>query len=72
MSGVSDYLAQDELSALRITREIMASIRDTLPPRGRLPKTHLLASPASLEPVLDVEELVGGFLILFLFLLYIF
>jgi len=59
VSGVSDYLAQDELSALRITREIMASIRDTLPPRGRLPKTHLLASPASLEPVLDVEELLG-------------
>ncbi len=59
MSGVSDYLAQDELSALRITREIMASIRDTLPPRGDLPRAHVQAPPASLEPVLDVEELVG-------------
>ena len=37
ISGVSDYLARDELDALRIAREIVASIAATLPKRGSLP-----------------------------------
>jgi acetyl-CoA carboxylase carboxyltransferase component len=51
ISGVSDYLAEDELDGIRIARELV----ETLKP----PKTHFLTQGMAEEPVFDVEELLG-------------
>lgn len=51
ISGVSDYLAEDELDGIRIAREIVATLKP--------PRTHF-TPPVKVEaPVLDAEELLG-------------
>ncbi len=50
VSGLSDYLAEDELEALRIARDIVSHYAD--PPA----KPHL---PAVEEPLYDQDELLG-------------
>jgi acetyl-CoA carboxylase carboxyltransferase component len=71
---VSDYLATSELDALRITREIVASIALTLPKRGTLPRANIMSQPRFvliscercthvikrlIAPVLDASQLLG-------------
>ncbi len=51
VSGVSDYLAEDDADAIRIGREIMASLRHTK--QGPAPV------PCIAPPVHDVDELLG-------------
>ncbi len=51
ISGVSDYLAQDELDGIRLAREIA----DCLPP----PRTHFRPEGTIEEPVYAAEELLG-------------
>jgi acetyl-CoA carboxylase carboxyltransferase component len=60
VSGVSDYLAEDELDALRLCRELVASLARTLPPRAQpLPDAYARAPPRSLAPLCDPRELLG-------------
>jgi acetyl-CoA carboxylase carboxyltransferase component len=65
VSGVSDYLAEDELDALRLCRELVASLARTLAPHQAfhhsqpLPAVHRLAAPPSLAPLYDPAELLG-------------
>jgi len=54
VSGVSDYLAQDELDAIRIGRDIVASLHWSKPP-APAPALHEAIEP----PRYDVEELLG-------------
>jgi acetyl-CoA carboxylase carboxyltransferase component len=49
ISGVSDYLAEDEMNGIRLAREIMANIRS---PKQK-PLTEIK------EPVYDKEEILG-------------
>ena len=51
VSGLSDYLAEDELDAIRIAREIVSHFNSTKPPIPNL-------SPAE-EPHCDPDELLG-------------
>ncbi len=51
ISGVSDYLAEDELDGIRIARELVATLRP--------PKTHFQPEGLAEEPVFDKEELLG-------------
>ncbi|HKF22557.1 MAG TPA: carboxyl transferase domain-containing protein [Candidatus Angelobacter sp.] len=51
LSGLSDYLAEDELDALRIAREIVSHLNIPKPPVPNL-------RPAA-EPVYDPDELLG-------------
>ncbi len=51
LSGVSDYLAEDELDAIRLGREIVAHIQRTKP---NLPPPRPVE-----EPLYDPEELLG-------------
>lgn len=51
VSGVSDYLAEDELDAIRIGREIMAQLH--------WQKLGPLPTPTAQEPVYDPDELLG-------------
>eukprot|EP00009_Paramoeba_aestuarina_P008006 CAMPEP_0201517216 /NCGR_PEP_ID=MMETSP0161_2-20130828/8379_1 /ASSEMBLY_ACC=CAM_ASM_000251 /TAXON_ID=180227 /ORGANISM="Neoparamoeba aestuarina, Strain SoJaBio B1-5/56/2" /LENGTH=536 /DNA_ID=CAMNT_0047914641 /DNA_START=57 /DNA_END=1667 /DNA_ORIENTATION=+ len=55
VSGVSDYLAKDELSAIRLTREIMANLN--WQKRTILPTRHLTC--AIEEPLYNPDELLG-------------
>ncbi|MEH0156175.1 carboxyl transferase domain-containing protein [Limibacter armeniacum] len=51
-SGVSDYLAEDELDGIRIAREIISNLKK--------PDTHFIPDPSSIKnPVYDTEELLG-------------
>ncbi len=56
MSGVSDYLADDELDAIRLGREIVARLhwRKLGPPPSTAPH-----GAAAEEPLYDTEELLG-------------
>ncbi len=60
ISGVSDYLAEDELDAIRIGREIVAQLHRRVTSEGR-PATHFGLSPAGQgeEPTYDPDELLG-------------
>jgi acetyl-CoA carboxylase carboxyltransferase component len=49
ISGVSDYLAQDELDGIRIARELIENIR--------VPNGHVSASYK--EPLYEIDELLG-------------
>ena len=51
ISGVSDYLAEDELDGIRIAREIMSIVKVTKP--HFIPRGHIKA------PLYDVEEILG-------------
>jgi len=51
ISGVSDYLAEDELDGIRIAREIIANLRK--------PDTHFIPSNNVDEPLYKAEELLG-------------
>lgn len=51
ISGVSDYLAEDELDGIRIARELVATLR--------LPKTHFQPEGLAEEPTYSEEELLG-------------
>src|SRR5499433_2640813 len=51
ISGLSDYLAEDELDAIRIAREIVSHFNRPKPPVPNL-------SPAE-EPIYDADELLG-------------
>ncbi|MEM9192893.1 MAG: carboxyl transferase domain-containing protein [Myxococcota bacterium] len=51
VSGVSDYLAEDEVDALRLAREVVAHLEWT---KGRKPTPRDIE-----EPVYDAEELLG-------------
>lgn len=51
VSGVSDYLAEDELDAIRIAREIMEFIP--------LSKPHLVPEADFKEPLYDPKEILG-------------
>jgi acetyl-CoA carboxylase carboxyltransferase component len=54
VSGVSDYLAEDELDAIRIAREVIESLEPVEEQGGyRLPKEDVAA------PLFDEEELLG-------------
>lgn len=68
VSGVSDYLAEDEYDAIRIAREIMAFVdvskphfvpsEKVLPPRYN-PEEILGTVPANIKTPFDVRELIG-------------
>ncbi|MGB1217294.1 MAG: acyl-CoA carboxylase subunit beta, partial [Saprospiraceae bacterium] len=51
ISGVSDYLAEDELDGIRIAREIVATLKPA--------KRHHTPTEVSKEPIHDIEELMG-------------
>ncbi|MDX2304478.1 MAG: carboxyl transferase domain-containing protein [Microscillaceae bacterium] len=51
ISGVSDYLAEDELDGIRLAREIMETIS--------ISKPHLIPEDEIQEPLYDAEELLG-------------
>ena len=51
ISGVSDYLAENELDAIRMAREVMAQIK---PSPAQLPEDSTVE-----EPLYDAEELLG-------------
>lgn len=51
ISGVSDYLAEDELDGIRIARELVATLRP--------PKTHFQPEGLAKEPTYSEEELLG-------------
>lgn len=51
ISGVSDYLAEDELDGIRIARELVAMLRP--------PKTHFQPEGLAEEPAYSEEELLG-------------
>jgi acetyl-CoA carboxylase carboxyltransferase component len=51
LSGLSDYLAEDELDALRITREIVSHLN--------VPKPAIPNLRSAAEPVYDPDELLG-------------
>lgn len=51
ISGVSDYLAEDELDGIRIARELVATLRP--------PKTHFQPEGLAEEPTYAEEELLG-------------
>ncbi len=51
ISGVSDYLAEDELDGIRIARELVATLK--------APKTHFEPEGLAEEPTYDQEELLG-------------
>lgn len=49
ISGVSDYLAEDEMDGIRIAREIMANLK----------QPHTAPKPNVPEPAFDKEEILG-------------
>jgi len=51
VSGVSDYLAEDELDAIRIAREIMSFIPDSKP--------HFVPQTNIKKPLFDADEILG-------------
>ncbi len=51
ISGVSDYLAEDELDGIRIARELIATLKPA--------KTHFQPEGLAEEPVYSEEELLG-------------
>ncbi len=51
VSGVSDYLAEDEYDAIRIARELMSIIE--------VDKPHFVPTEPVREPVYDAEEILG-------------
>lgn len=51
VSGVSDYLAEDELDGIRLAREIMETIS--------IPKPHFIPEEPIEEPLYDAEEILG-------------
>ena len=51
VSGVSDYLAEDELDGIRIAREIMKHVKVTTP--------HLTPPTTIEEPLYDAEEIIS-------------
>ena len=51
ISGVSDYLAQDELDGIRIARELMANLNSTKPTMEH--------APLYKEPLYNIDELLG-------------
>ncbi|MBI1286561.1 MAG: acyl-CoA carboxylase subunit beta [Flavobacteriales bacterium] len=51
ISGVSDYLAEDELDGIRIARELVATLRP--------PKTHFQPEGLAEDPTYSEEELLG-------------
>src|SRR5258708_14125064 len=51
ISGLSDYLAEDELDAIRIAREIVNHFN---PPKPRFPNLRAVR-----EPVFDSDERLG-------------
>ncbi|PWJ43939.1 acyl-CoA carboxylase subunit beta [Sediminitomix flava] len=51
VSGVSDYLAEDEYDAIRLAREVVAQLKDATP--QQVPDTEVQ------EPVYDIDELLG-------------
>src|SRR3989338_8926771 len=56
-SGVSDYLALDEFSAIRKCREIVRHLN--WKKKGFLPLAHLRPSCVIEEPIYDPDELLG-------------
>ena len=62
-SGVSDYLAADELDALRLARELVESLAHTLLHKRRerqaAPALHRTAAPLALAPIYSPDELLG-------------
>lgn len=59
VSGVSDYMAEDEMDGIRIAREIMENLKPT---ENRRPKTETSATghPSSvIEPNYSSEEILG-------------
>jgi len=51
VSGVSDYLAEDEFDAIRIARELMEFID--------VPKPHFIPKAGIEEPLFDEDEILG-------------
>jgi len=51
VSGVSDYLAQDEADAIRMARDIIENLAPA--------KTHFIPEGTAPEPIYDAEELLG-------------
>ncbi len=51
ISGVSDYLAENELDGIRIAREIVANLRQ--------PNTHFQPNKPVNEPLFNAEEILG-------------
>ena len=51
ISGVSDYLAEDEADGIRIARDIIENLAP--------PKTHFIPQGNIAEPAYDAEELLG-------------
>lgn len=51
ISGVSDFLAEDELDGIRIARDLVATLKP--------PKTHFQPEGLAEEPVYEKEELLG-------------
>lgn len=51
ISGVSDYLAEDEYDGIRLAREIMETIS--------VPTPHLIPEELIEEPIYDPEEILG-------------
>lgn len=51
ISGVSDYLAEDELDGIRLAREILSNLAP--------PKTHYIPPKNIDSPIYDAEELLG-------------
>lgn len=51
ISGVSDFLAEDELDGIRIARELIATLKPA--------NTHFQPETKAEEPVFDQEELLG-------------
>ncbi|MCF8278243.1 MAG: acyl-CoA carboxylase subunit beta [Flavobacteriales bacterium] len=51
ISGVSDFLAEDELDGIRIARDLIATLKPA--------KTHFQPEGLADEPVYDKEELLG-------------
>ena len=51
ISGVSDFLAEDELDGIRIARELVATFKPS--------KTHFQPEGLAQEPIYDKEELIG-------------
>ncbi|TAE55542.1 MAG: acyl-CoA carboxylase subunit beta [Bacteroidetes bacterium] len=68
ISGISDYLAEDEHDAIRIAREVLHSIRHTFPlrpsPEGFSEPLHSIADlpgiiPADLRQPFDAREVIA-------------
>ncbi len=51
ISGVSDYLAEDELDGIKLARQIIATLES--------PKPHFVPSQPIEEPIYDKEEILG-------------